>query len=170
MVVARAVLTFDTCRAREPIVHARAVALPPLVLAAVYVATRLTDGSKHTVAPYSFPHVLIARYARLAGHGARLVRKGPVGARIARAHACIGCERAGAARRLCRAARRCVEARLGWRALDIDGQVSSSRVRALLARQRSASALWAVVAWRTWDRFSRCVRPAIEASGAKTST
>ena len=80
MVVARAVLTFNTRRAREPIVHARAVALPPLVLTAVYVATRLTDGANHTVALDRFPHILIARNARLAGYGARLVGKGPVGA------------------------------------------------------------------------------------------
>jgi len=169
-VVARAVLTFATRRARKPIVHARAVALPPLVLAAVNVATRLADGAKHTVALDSFPHVLAARDARLAIYGARLVGKRPFEARSAPRSARVVHRRSSGTRRLLGAARRCIEARFGRRALSSAREIRSSRVRARLARQRSASTFWTVVTLRAWDLICRCVCWAVVASGAKPST
>ena len=115
--------------------------MPPLVLTAVNVAARLTDGAEHTVALDSFPHVRAARVAWLASHGTRPVGKGTVGARSARCRTrVVGC-RSNSARRLLGAACRRIETRVCARAVEGIDQVGCGGIAALIAWKRSRRAL-----------------------------
>eukprot|EP00964_Phaeocystis_antarctica_P028852 scaffold16256_cov75-Phaeocystis_antarctica.AAC.2 len=92
-----------------------------------------------------------ALLARLARRLLRLVLERAFSARRAETHARLSCDRAGPAGSWRGATRGRVEARLGRVALRCAAKVGSIRVRALLARQRSACAKRAEVAWLAGD-------------------